>query len=56
MYDFVFPANMSRIATKSLTVSQGANTTIIVHAKTLNVLVIKDGLAGVLFNSLEYVV
>jgi len=56
MYDFVFPVNMSRIATKSLTVSQGANTTIIVQAKTLNVLVIKDGLAGVLFNSLEYVV
>jgi hypothetical protein len=56
MYDFVFPVNMSRIASKSLTINQGANTTIIVHAKTLNVLVIKDGFAGVLFNSLEYVV
>jgi hypothetical protein len=56
MYDFIFPVNMSRIGTKTLTVNQGATTTIIVHAKTLNVLVIKDGLAGVLFNSLEYVV
>jgi hypothetical protein len=56
MYNFLFPVNMSRVGTKSLTISQGATTTIIVHAKTLNILVIKDGLAGVLFNYLEYVV
>lgn len=56
LYDFVFPVNMSRIGTKNIIINQGANTTIVVFAKTLNVLVIKDGLAGVLFNSLEYVV
>ena len=56
MYDFVFPVNMSRIGSKTLVINQGATTTIIVHSKALNVLVIKDGLTGVLFNSLEYVV
>ena len=56
MYDFVFPVNMSRIGSKTLVINQGATTTIIVHSKALNVLMIKDGLTGVLFNSLEYVV
>ena len=56
MYDFVYPANMSRIGTKTILINQGSSATIVVFAKTLNVLVIKDGLAGVVFNSLEYVV
>ena len=56
MYDFVVPVNMSRIGTKTLVVSQEATTTLVVNATTLNVLVIKDGLGGVAFNSLEYVV
>jgi hypothetical protein len=56
MYDFEFPVNMSRIGTKSLTIDQATTATIIVHAKTLNVLMIKDGLTGLLFNSLEYIV
>ena len=56
MYDFVYPVNMSRIGTKTIVINQETNTTITVYAKTINVLVIKDGLAGVLFNSLEYVV
>jgi hypothetical protein len=56
LYDFEFPVNMSRIGTKSLTIDQGTTATIFVHAKTLNVLVIKDGLTGLLFNSLEYIV
>jgi hypothetical protein len=47
---------MSRIGTKTILINQGSSATIVVFAKTLNVLVIKDGLAGVVFNSLEYVV
>jgi len=56
LYKFKTPINMSRIKETLLTINQTQTITLIVYARTLNVLVIRDGLAGVLFNSLEYVV
>ena len=56
LYKFRTPVNMSRLRYILLTINQTQNITLLVYARTLNVLVIRDGLAGVLFNSLEYVV
>jgi len=56
MYNFGSPVNMSRIASKILTVTQPNTTGLWVYAKCLNVFGVKDGVAGLLFNSQQYLV
>jgi hypothetical protein len=54
MYRFGAPANFSRIRDKTLTVEVPTSTgacNVQVWAKTFNVLVVQNGMGGLLFNS-----
>jgi hypothetical protein len=51
MYRFGAPTNFSRIRDKVLTVEMSQAVNLQVWAKTFNVLVVQNGMGGLLFNS-----
>jgi hypothetical protein len=55
-YTFGTPVNFSRIQSKVLTITQGSTTGFWIYAKTINVLGVGNGVAGLLFNSWQYLV
>lgn len=55
-YTFGTPVNLSRIHSKILTITQGSTAGFWIYAKTINVLGTGNGVAGLLFNSIQYVV
>ena len=56
MYTFGTPINMSRIASKVLTVTQSSTITLWIYAKSINVLGVQNGVSSLLFNSRQYLV
>jgi hypothetical protein len=55
-YTFGAPVNFSRIDSKVLTITQGSTAGFWIYAKTVNVLGVGNGVAGLLFISRQYVV
>ena len=55
-YTFGTPVNFSRIQSKVLTITQGSTASFWIYAKTINVLGVGNGVAGLLFNSRQYLI